>query len=132
MALLVIAEHDNTSLKAATLNAVTAATRLGGDIHVLVAGANAAAVAAAASKVAGVSKVLLAEAPQYADQLAENLATLVIATVQAGGYSHVLAPATASAKNFLPLERGHLKDAFILIDTMQEALGQHHQAGRFA
>ena len=102
MALLVIAEHDNTSLKAATLNAVTAATRLGGDIHVLVAGANAASVAAAAAKVAGVTKVLLADASQYADQLAENLAALVIATVQAGGYSHVLAPATASAKNFLP------------------------------
>ncbi len=102
MALLVIAEHDNKSLKAATLNAVTAAVKLGGELHVLVAGANAAAAAEAAAKVAGVTKVLLADAPQYADQLAENLAALVIATVQAGAYSHVLAPATASAKNFLP------------------------------
>ena len=102
MALLVIAEHDNKSLKAATLNAVAAAVKLGGELHLLVAGANAGAAAEAAAKVAGVSKVLLADAPQYADQLAENLAALVVTTVQAGGYSHVLAPATASAKNFLP------------------------------
>ena len=102
MALLVIAEHDNKSLKAATLNAVTAAARLGGELHLLVAGSQAAAAAEAASRVAGVTKVLLADAPQYADQLAENVAALVVTTVQAGGYSHVLAPATASAKNFLP------------------------------
>lgn len=102
MAILVIAEHDNKSLKAATLNAVTAAAKLGGELHLLVAGSNAAAAAEAASMVAGVYKVLLADAPHYSDQLAENIAALVVAIVQVGCYSHVLAPATASAKNFLP------------------------------
>ncbi|WP_172200205.1 electron transfer flavoprotein subunit alpha/FixB family protein [Niveibacterium sp. COAC-50] len=100
MTILVIAEHDNASLKASTLNTITAAAAIGGDIHVLVAGHNAGAAAQAASQVAGVSKVLLADAPHYADQLAENLAALVVA--QAEGRSHVLAPATTFGKNFMP------------------------------
>ncbi|THF60541.1 electron transfer flavoprotein subunit alpha/FixB family protein [Pseudothauera rhizosphaerae] len=99
MAILVIAEHDNASLKAATLNTVSAAAKLG-DIHVLVAGNGAAAAAAAAAKLAGVAKVLLAEAPHYEAQLAENVAALVVAN--AGGYSHLLAPATSFGKNVAP------------------------------
>ncbi len=100
MTILVIAEHDNATLKASTLNTITAAVAIGGDIHVLVAGHNAGAAAQAASQVAGVTKVLLADAPHYADQLAENLAALVVA--QAAGRSHVLAPATTFGKNFMP------------------------------
>ena len=97
---LVIAEHDNQSLKAGTLNAVTAAVQIGGDIHVLVAGSGCAAVAEAAGKIAGVSKVLLADDAAYANDLAENLAALIV--VQAGNYSHILAPATQSGKNVMP------------------------------
>jgi len=100
MALLVIAEHSNAELKAATLNVVTAAKEIGGDIHVLVAGSNAKPAAEAAAKIAGVSKVLLADAPIYEHRLAEDLASLVVKL--APGYSHVLAPATTSGKNFLP------------------------------
>jgi len=100
MAILVIAEHDNASLKPATLNAVTAAAKLGGEIHVLVAGSACAAAAEAAAKVAGVAKVRVADAAHYADQSAENLAALVIAN--AAGYSHIVAPATTGGKNFLP------------------------------
>ncbi|HRE53227.1 MAG TPA: FAD-binding protein [Candidatus Competibacter sp.] len=100
MSILVIAEHDNAALKAATLNTVTAASQLGGDIAVLVAGHNCGAVAQAAAKVAGVKKVLHADAPHYANQLAENVAALVVGL--AGGYSHILAPATAAGKNVLP------------------------------
>ncbi|NTV10434.1 MAG: electron transfer flavoprotein subunit alpha/FixB family protein [Zoogloea sp.] len=100
MAILVIAEHDNAGLKAATLNTVAAAQKLGGDIHVLVAGSGAASAAQAAAQLAGVVKVLLADAPQYADQLAENLAALVVAN--AGGYSHILAPASSFGKNVTP------------------------------
>lgn len=100
MTALVIAEHDNQSIKAATLNTVTAAAQCGGDVHVLVAGANAAAAAAAAAKIAGVSKVLLADAPQFADGLAENVAEQVLAI--ASDYSHILAPASAYGKNILP------------------------------
>ncbi|MBN9424017.1 MAG: electron transfer flavoprotein subunit alpha [Candidatus Accumulibacter sp. 66-26] len=100
MAILVIAEHDNASLKPATLNAVTAAAKLGGEIHVLVAGSACAAAAEAAAKVAGVAKVRVADAAHYADQSAENLAALVIAN--ATGYSHIVAPATTGGKNFLP------------------------------
>jgi electron transfer flavoprotein alpha subunit len=98
--ILVIAEHDNQSLKGATLNTVAAAAKIGGDVHVLVAGSGCAAVADAASKISGVSKVLLVDAPQYKDQLAESLAALV--TGLAGAYGHILAPATTSGKNFLP------------------------------
>ncbi|NDY92045.1 electron transfer flavoprotein subunit alpha/FixB family protein [Ideonella livida] len=100
MAILVIAEHDNATLKGATLNTVTAAAACGGDIHVLVAGAGAQAAAAAAAQVAGVAKVLLADAPTLADGLAENLAAQVLAL--APGYSHILFAATASGKNVAP------------------------------
>jgi electron transfer flavoprotein alpha subunit len=100
MATLVIAEHDNASLKAATLNTVTAAAKLGGEIHVLVAGSNCGAAAEAAAKIAGVAKVKLADAAQYADQTAENVAALIVA--HAAGYTHILAPATSHGKNTLP------------------------------
>lgn len=100
MAILVIAEHDNQSLKAATKNAVAAATKIGGDIDVLVAGAGCAAVAAEAAKLAGVAKVKLADAPQFADQTAENLAAQVIS--MAAGYSHIVVAATTCGKNFAP------------------------------
>ncbi len=100
MSVLVIAEHDNAQLKGATRNVVAAATQIGGDVHVLVAGANAAAVAAEAAKIAGVSKVLLAESPALADALAENVAEQVLAL--AGGYSHIMFAATASGKNVSP------------------------------
>lgn len=99
MAILVIAEHDNQSLKAGTLNTVTAAAKLG-EVHVLVAGHNAAAAADAAKAVAGVAKVLLADNAAYAHGLAENLAPLVVGLARA--YSHVLAPATSYGKNLLP------------------------------
>ncbi len=99
MAILVIAEHDNQSLKAGTLNTVTAAAKLG-EVHVLVAGQNAAAAADAAKAVAGVAKVLLADNAAYAHGLAENLAPLVVDLAR--GYSHVLAPATSYGKNLLP------------------------------
>ncbi|MDR2880300.1 MAG: FAD-binding protein [Azoarcus sp.] len=100
MAILVIAEHDNAALKAATLNAVTAAVKIGGDVHLLVAGANVAAVGQAAAGVAGVAKVLVADAPQYEAQLPENIAVLV--KELASGYSHIVAPSTSVGKNLLP------------------------------
>jgi len=100
MTALVIAEHDNASLKGSTLNTITAAAQAGGDVHVLVAGHNAGGAAEAASKIAGVSKVLLADAAHLADGLAENVAEQVLAI--AGNYSHILAPATAYGKNILP------------------------------
>ncbi|WP_448190571.1 electron transfer flavoprotein subunit alpha/FixB family protein [Azospirillum sp. sgz301742] len=101
MAVLVIAEHDNARLKPATLNTVAAASKLGSDIHVLVAGKGAQAVADAAAKIAGVAKVLLAESAELEHQLPEALAPLV-ADAAKGGYSHVLAPATSVGKNVLP------------------------------
>ena len=100
MTALVIAEHDNTSVKGATLNTVTAAAKCGGEVHVLVAGANAAAAAAAAAQIAGVSKVLHADAPGFAHGLAENMAAQILAL--AAGYTHILFPATASGKNIAP------------------------------
>ncbi|GLR15057.1 electron transfer flavoprotein subunit alpha [Chitinimonas prasina] len=100
MSILVIAEHDNGSLKAATLNTVTAAQKIGGDIHVLVAGHNAAAAAQAAAQIAGVAKVLLADAAHLGHQLAENVTPVVVELAR--GYSHVLAPATTHGKNLLP------------------------------
>ena len=100
MTALVIAEHDNASLKGATFNTVTAAAQMGGDVHVLIAGHNAQAAADAAAKIAGVSKVLLAEAAGFEHGLAENVAAQVIAL--AGGYSHLVFPATASGKNIAP------------------------------
>lgn len=102
MTALVIAEHDHASLKGATLNTITAASQLGGDVHVLVAGHSAAAAAAAAAQVAGVAKVIHADSTAFAHGLAENVAAQVLATVSAGGYSHVVFPATASGKNIAP------------------------------
>ena len=100
MTALVIAEHDNAAIKSATLNTVTAAVACGGDVHVLVAGENAAAAAPAAAKIAGVAKVLHADGAALKDGLAENLAAQVLAL--AGNYSHLLFPATASGKNVAP------------------------------
>lgn len=100
MVALVIAEHDNASLKGSTLNTVTAAVQCGGDVHILIAGANCAAAAEAAARVSGVSKVLVADAPHFAEGLAENIAEQALAL--ASGYSHILAPATAYGKNILP------------------------------
>ncbi|WP_040262746.1 electron transfer flavoprotein subunit alpha/FixB family protein [Pseudomonas massiliensis] len=100
MAILVIAEHENGALAGATLNTVAAAQKIGGDIHVLVAGQGIDAVAQAAAKVAGVAKVLAADDAAYAHQLPENVAPLIVSL--ASGYSHVLAPATTNGKNFLP------------------------------
>src|SRR5690606_21601587 len=100
MSVLVYAEHDNSSLKAATLNAVAAAQKIGGDITVLVAGAGCGAVAEQAAKVAGVSKVLVADNAAYGHQLAENVAALVAEVGKS--YSHILAAATSNGKNFLP------------------------------
>jgi electron transfer flavoprotein alpha subunit len=100
MTALVIAEHDNAHIKGATLNTVTAAAATGGEVHVLVAGHNAAAAAAAAAQIAGVTKVLHADSAALADGLAENVAAQVIAV--ASSYSHLLFPATASGKNVAP------------------------------
>ena len=100
MTALVIAEHDNASIKGATLNTVTAAAQLGGEVHVLVAGHNAAAAAAQAAQIAGVSKVIHADAEGLNHGLAENVAAQVLAI--AAGYSHLLFPATAAGKNVAP------------------------------
>ena len=100
MTALVIAEHDNASIKPATLNTVTAAAACGGDVHVLVAGHNAAEAAKAAGQIAGVSKVIHADSDALAHGLAENVAAQVLAL--AGSYSHILVPATASGKNVAP------------------------------
>lgn len=100
MAILVIAEHDNSQIKSGTLNTVTAAQKLGSDVHLLVAGAGCAAAADAAKQIAGVSKVLLADAAALAHPLAENLTPLVVDLAKQ--YSHVLAPATTFGKNLLP------------------------------
>jgi electron transfer flavoprotein alpha subunit len=100
MSILVYAEHDNAAIKGATLNTVTAAKAIGGDIHVLVAGQGCQAAAEAAAKIAGVSKVLVADNAAYGHQLAENVSALVAELGK--GYSHILAPATTNGKNFLP------------------------------
>jgi electron transfer flavoprotein alpha subunit len=100
MTTLVIAEHDNAHLKAATLNTIAAAQKIGGDVHVLVAGSGAQAVADQAAQAAGVAKVLLADGPALAEGLAENVAQQVLAL--ADGYSHILFPATAAGKNVAP------------------------------
>lgn len=100
MTILVYAEHDNKELKPATLATVTAAVQMGSDVHLLVAGADCQAVAQEAAKVAGMSKVLVADNAAYANQLAENVSLLVKAL--ATDYSHVVAPATTTGKNFLP------------------------------
>jgi electron transfer flavoprotein alpha subunit len=113
MAALVIAEHDNLSIKGATLNTVTAALKCGGEVHVLVAGHNAGAAAQAATQIAGVAKVLHAEGEHFAHGLAENMAAMVLNL--ASGYSHILFPATASGKNIAPrvaakLDVGQISD----------------------
>jgi electron transfer flavoprotein alpha subunit len=113
MASLVIAEHDNASLKGATLNTVTAAIACGGDVHVLIAGSNAGPAAAAAAQIAGVAKVIHAEGAHFAHGLAENMAAQVLAI--AANYSHILFPATASGKNIAPrvaakLDVGQISD----------------------
>lgn len=100
MTALVIAEHDNASLKGATLNTVTAAAACGGDVHVLVAGHHAAGAAQAAAQIAGVAKVIHADGDSLAHGLAENVAAQVLAI--AGSYTHILFPATASGKNVAP------------------------------
>jgi electron transfer flavoprotein alpha subunit len=100
MAILVIAEHDNTTLKGATLNAVSAASQVGGELHLLLAGQGCGAVAEAAAQVAGVSKVLVADNDAYGHQLAENLSKLIAEIGK--DYSHVIAPATTTGKNVMP------------------------------
>ncbi|MFZ5547537.1 MAG: electron transfer flavoprotein subunit alpha/FixB family protein [Pseudomonadota bacterium] len=100
MSVLVIAEHEHGTLKGATLNTVTAATQCGGDVHVLIAGANASGAAQAAAQIAGVAKVLHADDAKLAEQLAEDVAAQVLAI--AGNYSHILFPATAHGKNVAP------------------------------
>jgi len=109
--ILVIAEHDNASVKPATLNTIAAAQKIGGDIHVLIAGSNAQAAADAAAKIVGVAKVLLADAPQLADGLAENIDGTVV--LIAKNYSHILAPATPYGKNITPRIAAHLDVAQI-------------------
>ncbi len=113
MTALVIAEHNNASIKGATLNTVTAAAQCGGDVHVLVAGHNAAAAAAAAAQIAGVAKVIHVEGDGFAHGLAENMAAQVLAL--ASDYSHILFPATAAGKNVAPrvaakLDVGQISD----------------------
>jgi len=100
MPILVIADHDNQSLRGATLNTVAAAAKIGGDIVLLVAGGACAAVGQSAAQIAGVTKVLVADAPQYKDELAESLAALVASI--ATGYSHIVVPATTFGKNVAP------------------------------
>ncbi|MBK8526608.1 MAG: electron transfer flavoprotein subunit alpha/FixB family protein [Rubrivivax sp.] len=127
MSALVIAEHDNASIKGATLNTVTAALACGGDVHVLVAGTSAAAAAQAAAKIVGVSKVLHADAPGFDHGLAENVAAQVVAVAKA--YSHILFPATASGKNVAPrvaalLDVAQISDATKVIsaDTFERPI----------
>ena len=106
MTALVIAEHDNATLKGATFNTVAAAAQCGGDVHVLIAGHNAGAAAAAAAQIAGVSKVIHADSPGFEHGLAENVAAQVLTI--ASNYSHILFPATASGKNIAPRVAAHL------------------------
>jgi electron transfer flavoprotein alpha subunit len=127
MACLVIAEHDNQSIKGATLNTVTAAVQCGGDVHVLVAGHNAAGAAKAAAQITGVSKVLHADGEGFAHGLAENMAAQVVAL--AGSYSHLLFPATAAGKNVAPrvaalLDVAQISDAMKIIsaDTFERPI----------
>jgi len=103
MSILVIAEHDNAALNPSTLNTLSAATRLGGDVRLLVAGSGCSAVARSAAGIAGVAKVLLADAEHHQSQLAETLAELVVEVVRADAdCTHVLAPSTSFGKNVLP------------------------------
>jgi electron transfer flavoprotein alpha subunit len=127
MSALVIAEHDHGTLKGATLNTVTAAIACGGDVHVLIAGHNAAGAAQAAAQIAGVAKVLHADAASLAEQLAENVAAQVLALASA--YSHLLFPATAHGKNVAPrvaakLDVGQISDATKVVspDTFERPI----------
>jgi electron transfer flavoprotein alpha subunit len=127
MTALVIAEHDNASIKGATLNTVAAAAQCGGDVHVLIAGHNAGAAAAAAAQIAGVAKVIHADAPGFEHGLAENVAAQVLSI--AANYSHILFPATASGKNVAPrvaaaLDVGQLSDITKVIsaDTFERPI----------
>ena len=127
MAALVIAEHDHASIKGATLNTVTAALQCGAEVHVLVAGHNAGAAAAAAAQIAGVAKVLHADAEGFAHSLAENIAAQVLALASA--YSHLLFPATAAGKNVAPrvaalLDVGQISEASKIIsaDTFERPI----------
>ena len=127
MTSLVVAEHDHGSLKGATLNTVTAALQCGSEVHVLVAGANAEGAAAAAAQIAGVVKVLLADAPCLAEQLAENVAAQVLTVAR--NYTHVLFPATAHGKNVAPrvaalLDVAQISDAMKVLgpDTFERPI----------
>jgi electron transfer flavoprotein alpha subunit len=127
MMILVIAEHDSVSIKAATLNTVAAARNIGGDVHVLVAGSTAQVAADAAAKIAGVSRVLLADAPQLEAGLAENVEATVISIAK--DYTHILAPATAYGKNIAPriaakLDVAQISDitAVISADTFERPI----------
>ena len=120
MANLVIAEHNHGSLRAATLNVISAATAIGGEVHVLVAGHNASAAAAAAAQVSGVSKVLLADSAAHANLLPESAAAQVVAVASA--YSHILAPATAYGKGVAPrvaalLDKAQISDIIKVVDA---------------
>ena len=123
MSCLVIAEHDNTSVRGATLNTVTAALEIakssGGDVHVLIAGSNAGGAAAAAAQITGVAKVLHADAAYFEHGLAENIAAQVLAIAK--DYSHILFPATAAGKNVAPrvaakLDVGQISDITRVIE----------------
>jgi electron transfer flavoprotein alpha subunit len=127
MTALVIAEHDNASIKGATLNTVAAAAQCGGDVHVLIAGHNAGPAAAAAAQIAGVAKVIHADAEYLAHGLSENMAAQVLAI--ASNYSHILFPATASGKNIVPrvaakLDVGQISDItqVITADTFERPI----------
>ena len=127
MTVLVIAEHDNAGIKAATLNTVAAAQKIGGDLHVLVAGANCAGAAQAAAQIPGVAKVLVADAAPLADALAENVSAQVLALAK--DYSHILFAATASGKNIAPrvaalLDVGQVSDIIGVVsaDTFQRTI----------
>jgi electron transfer flavoprotein alpha subunit len=127
MTALVIAEHDNATVKGATLNTVAAAAQCGGDVHVLIAGHNAAGAAAAAAQIAGVTKVIHVDAEYLAHGLAENMAAQVLAI--AANYSHILFPATASGKNIAPrvaarLDVGQISDItkVIAADTFERPI----------
>jgi electron transfer flavoprotein alpha subunit len=127
MTALVIAEHDNATIKGATLNTVAAAAQCGGDVHVLIAGHNAAGAAAAAAQIAGVSKVIHVDAEYLAHGLSENMSAQVLAIASA--YSHILFPATASGKNIAPrvaakLDVGQISDItkVIAADTFERPI----------
>ncbi|MDB5992640.1 MAG: electron transfer flavoprotein subunit beta [Herbaspirillum sp.] len=129
MSVLVIAEHDNVSIKASTLNTVTAATQCGDEIHLLIAGHQCDAAVDAAARISGVSKVLVADAVQFADGLAENISQQALVLALTGGYSHILAPATAYGKNILPcvaarLDIGQISEITKVIspDTFERAI----------